>query len=535
MATLGDLVVNLRGNTQNFEKSMKRSETRLQSFRDKVATTAKIATGAGLAAVGVAAVKVAQQFEQLDVIAKTSDKLGIAADKMGGLRLAFEQTGVSAESGMIAMQRMTRRISEAANGSGPAVKALSELGLSAQSLEDMSPDRALGSIADAMQNVGNQSDRVRLAFSLFDSEGVGLVNTLSAGSAGLQHFQSQADRLNLNHTREELANVEKANDAMNLASRAVTGSLQKMAIVAGPVVEKIANGFGIMIDAMNSFGASIAHTVGFGQTSFGELYQSLERGITTAMAVGEWAMRNFQGIAQFAFKSVMLSGVQFYDNVKHFFTQQLPGYLTWFADNWQSVFYTAFDFVSTGFINLGENIRNAWRSIMDYITGESDGLAFTWTPLLDGFKNTIAELPDIPDRAVSELEKNLQRDVDVLGDKLGGSLTASIAERLKSLEALQGKVAAGPKFTNFDPNSLGNGVGGGDGDTSGGGGGPVGSTSRAPQRAGIATQGSAAALSQIFKSTDQKKMQLDKERNKLLREANQNGGFQPTIVMHGIG
>ena len=533
MATLGDLVVNLKGNTQNFEKSMRRSESRLQSFKDKVSTVAKVTAGAGLAAVGIAAAKVAQQFEKLDVIAKTSDKLGIAADRIGGLQLAFEQTGVSVNAGMVAMQRMTRRISEAANGSGPAVKALNELGLSAQSLEDMSPDKALGSIADALQSVGNQSDRVRLAFSLFDSEGVGLVNTLSAGSAGLEHFQSQADRLNLNHTREELANIEKANDAMNLASRAVTGSLQKMAIVAGPVVEKIANGFGIMIDAMNSFGASIAHTVGFGQTSFGELYQSLERGITTAMAVGEWAMQNFQDITQLVFKSNMAVAVTAFNTFKHFFTQQLPGYLSWFGDNWQSVFLTAFDFVSTGFINLSTNIQNAWRSILDYITGESDGLAFVWKPLSEGFKNTIAELPDIPERAISEFERNLHADAMRLENKLGKSLTASIADRVASLEGMQGVAAAGPKFTSFDPTGLSNGVGGGNGDGDSGGG-PVGSTSREPQRAGLATQGSAAALSQIFKSADQKKMQLDKERNKLLKDAVANGGLNLSIVTHGF-
>lgn len=505
MATLGDLVVNLKGNTQNFEKGMKRSESRLAAFRKSVGRVAKFASGVALAGIGTAAAGAASQFDDLDKMAKNADKLGIAADRMGGLQLAFEQTGVAANAGMVAIQRMTRRISDAANGSGPAVKALDELGLSAQTLENMSPDRALGAIADAMQNVQGQSDKVRLAFSLFDSEGVGLVNTLANGSEGLQQFQATADSLNMNHTREELAAVEAANDAINRAQKVIIGGFQELAIVSAPVIEFIAD-------------------------KFTEFRTVASQAFTVMYAVGQWAFENWKSVAELAFKSVALAGVKFYGDVTHFFTATLPAYLTWFGDNWQSVFFTAFDFVSTGFINLGKNIRNAWRSILDYITGESDGLAFTWTPLLDGFKNTVAELPNVPDRAISQLEKNLQTDVDSLGGKLGTSLSAAIGDNLASLDSITGKIPTQElkqfDTSQFDPEaqgSLGNDTAAGGGSSGGGGG-----------SAGIATQGSAAALSQIFKAGEQQKKAMDKQRNALLKKIAENGGFQPTIIMHGI-
>lgn len=486
---------------------MQRSESRLASFRKSVGRVAKFASGVALAGIGAAAAGAASQFDDLDRMAKNADKLGIAANKMGGLQLAFEQTGVSAESGMNAMQAMTRRISEAANGTGPAVKSLQELGLSANDLNQLSPDVALGRIADAMQGVTNQSDRVRLSFQLFGREGVGLANTLANGSEGLQQFQATADSLNMNHTREELAAVEAANDAINRAQKVIIGGFQQLAIVSAPVIEFIAD-------------------------KFTEFRTVASQAFTVVYAVGQWAFENWRSVAELAFKSVALTGVKFFGVVTHFFSATLPGYLTWFGDNWQSVFFTAFDFVSTGFINLGKNIQNAWRSIMDYITGESDSLAFTWTPLLDGFKNTISELPDIPDRAIGELEKSLQTDVDSLGGKLGESLTAAIGDNLASLDSVTSKIAMpeSKQFdtSQFDPEAQGS-LGGGDTAASNGGGGGGGGS------AGIATQGSAAALSQIFKSADQKKMQMDKQRNALLKEIAESGGFQPTIVMHGIG
>jgi len=91
-----------------------------------------------------------------------------------------------------------------------------------------------------MQSVTNQGEKVRIAFSLFDSEGVGLVNTLANGSAGLKDFQRQAESLGLAHTREELARIEEANDAWNTSMQAMIGGLQNLAIAIAPAVTKVA-------------------------------------------------------------------------------------------------------------------------------------------------------------------------------------------------------------------------------------------------------------------------------------------------------
>lgn len=199
------------------------------------------ATVAGAAGVALTTALVKRGLESVDALAKTSDKLGIATEKLAALRLAAEETGVSANTMDIAMQRFTRRLADAAAGTGPAVKAFDALGLSAESLVELAPDEALAKVADKMNLVENQSQKVSLAFKLFDSEGVGLVNTLAKGSEGLSEYATQAEILGVAISRVDASKVEAANDAMGRIGVAFNGLSQQLAVKFAPVLQGIAD------------------------------------------------------------------------------------------------------------------------------------------------------------------------------------------------------------------------------------------------------------------------------------------------------
>lgn len=175
----------------------------------------------------MAAGKLAGEFTEtakaIDDLAKTSDRLGIATDNLAALRFAGEQTGVEVQTLDMALQRMVRRVAEAANGTGEAKDALAELGLNAAKLSRMSPDQAFKAIADAMSGIPSQADKVRLSFKLFDSEGVKLVNTLALGATGIHRLEEQAKSLGIAISREEAAKIEAFNDALNSLSNLIGG------------------------------------------------------------------------------------------------------------------------------------------------------------------------------------------------------------------------------------------------------------------------------------------------------------------------
>ena len=247
MATIGDIVVKLGLDRTGFSSGIKRATGSLKKF---VHGGAKLA-GVGLAAMGAASAaaaavivpNVTRAMASIDKLAKTSDKLGIATENLAGLRHAAELTGASGDALDVGLQRMVRRISQAASGSGEAVKVLDELGLSAQALNQMSPDQQFLKIADAMKKIQNPADQVRLTFGLFDTEGVNLVNTLRNGSGAINQMTGEANQLGLAISRTDAAKVEMANDAYTRLQGGIQGIWNSLTVQLAPILEHVSNMF----------------------------------------------------------------------------------------------------------------------------------------------------------------------------------------------------------------------------------------------------------------------------------------------------
>lgn len=254
MATIGKLQVDLRLQTAKFSQGVKKTTGQLRrmekaalSMRGAMVGLVGGATVAGLAALTKRTVASA------DALAKTADKIGISTGALQELRFAASQTGVEQNKLEMALQRMTRRLSEAAQGTGEAKNAIAELGLDAQELAAASPDKAFRMIADAMETVPNQADRVRLAFKFFDSEGVALVNTLRGGSEQLDAFSAQARNLGLVLEDDLLRSAEAANDQLDIMNRVLAAQTSGLLLDLAPLIT----------EAGNAFARAIPQIVGF--------------------------------------------------------------------------------------------------------------------------------------------------------------------------------------------------------------------------------------------------------------------------------
>lgn len=214
---------------------------------------------AGSAGIGLL---IRNQMQAIDQTAKFADMIGVATEELEGLQHAAEVTaGVTDSQFNQAFQRMTRRIAEAAQGTGEATDAIRQLGLDAEALNRAGPAEAFRQIATAMQRVDTQGERVRIAFKLFDSEGAKLVNTLSAGAGEINRLTAEAEELGIAFSRVDAAQVEAANDAITRMSAAVTGVTRELAIQLAPVVAVVGDRFvtamrdseGAATDLRNSF------------------------------------------------------------------------------------------------------------------------------------------------------------------------------------------------------------------------------------------------------------------------------------------
>ena len=175
-----------------------------------------------------------------DTLSKTANKIGTTTEALGGLRYAAEITGVATNTMDMALQRFTRRTAEAAKGMGEAKGAIKELGLNAQELNKMPLDQRMIALADAFGKVNSESDQLRLAFKLFDSEGAALVNTLALGSDGLKDLLGEAKLLGLTMSTTAAQGVEKANDSITKLLSLGKGLKDQFSAALAPAIDSAA-------------------------------------------------------------------------------------------------------------------------------------------------------------------------------------------------------------------------------------------------------------------------------------------------------
>ena len=212
------------------------------ALKKAVKTMGSFAKAGAVGALGVGYLA-KRSLDATDSLKKTADKIGTTTEALGALRYAANVSGVETRTLDMAMQRFTRRAAEAAAGTGEAKSAIRELGINAQDLNRMPLDEKMLTLADAFGGVSNESDKLRLAFKLFDSEGAALVNTLGLGKDGLAAMLGEARALGLTMSTSAAVGVEKTNDALLKLGGLFKGVTDQTVAALAPAIEMLVERF----------------------------------------------------------------------------------------------------------------------------------------------------------------------------------------------------------------------------------------------------------------------------------------------------
>lgn len=186
---------------------------------------------------------VTKSINAADSIGKLSTRIGASTEALSEYRHVAELSGVQFNQLTIGWQRQTRRVAEAAQGTGEAKDALKELGLEASALARLKPEDQFESIAKAMEGVGSQSDRVRLGMKLWDSEGVALLQTMKGGASAIAEMREEARELGLSLSGEQVRAAEEASAAMKRLSASVKGLNDQLVSKLVPGLAQVINKF----------------------------------------------------------------------------------------------------------------------------------------------------------------------------------------------------------------------------------------------------------------------------------------------------
>ena len=222
-----------------------------------VGGAAKTAAIAITAATGAFTAMVAINVGNIDRLGKVAKTTGFAAETLQKFQFAAEQSGVSSDGAALALRRFARRLGEAQKGSGELLPALKKLGIATRDSEGnlKSAETVLFEFADGISKTENASAKLSLAFKAFDSEGAELVNVLRDGSAGLNEFFNEADRLGFVLSTSAIQGVEDFNDSFQKLKITTSGLSRQFTAALAPVMEDLSTQFtNFIVDTIEAQG-----------------------------------------------------------------------------------------------------------------------------------------------------------------------------------------------------------------------------------------------------------------------------------------
>lgn len=261
-AKIGDLIVELKANTAAFSAdmgkataSMNSAVAQMRTGMNSVSNAFTLATRAagvfGLS-LGVAAL-VNFGRRSLDAaggLGEMAEQLGITTDSLQTYQFAAAQSGVSTEEMQVAIQRFTRSIGDARDGSDTAVKAVRALGGEFERMvaSGASIDALLLAFADRIAITG---DRTVAAARGADLMGRGFQRFLpifQSGAAGIQAFAAQLDNMGARLDEDAIRKADGASDAIARMNFQVNALAQSLVSRLAPAIESAARGWNALIN-----------------------------------------------------------------------------------------------------------------------------------------------------------------------------------------------------------------------------------------------------------------------------------------------
>ena len=152
-----------------------------------------------------------QMAAQLDA---ASGKLGLTTDMIQELGFAGEQFGVKSETTSMALQRFTRRLGEAQQGTGEMLPVIEQYNIKVKNMDGTmrSAEAVFRDYVDVIGQAKTPQEKLRLSFKAFDSEGVALVNVLKDGTRGLDAWAKKAQESGTIMEESTVKSLAKANN-----------------------------------------------------------------------------------------------------------------------------------------------------------------------------------------------------------------------------------------------------------------------------------------------------------------------------------
>lgn len=252
--SLGTLTIDLIAKVGGFTSGMDKAERASDKWRKKVESDIKsagsaisgmaalaVTSAAAITAVGVSLLKTSSaQITETDRWAKS---LGTSTQVLLEWKYAAQQAGIEGDNIADIFKDLNDKIGDAVlNQSGEAAGALDTLGLSAKKLQELSPEKQLVAIVDAMKGM-NTAQKTNILESL-GNDLSRMLPLFDNGNEKLNKFIQQARDFGVAPPQEDINKLLKVNEVFQEIEGSWDGFKNKMAagladIDLKPLVESV--------------------------------------------------------------------------------------------------------------------------------------------------------------------------------------------------------------------------------------------------------------------------------------------------------
>ncbi len=256
---IGDLIINLKANVEQFEKGLTKSKTSIKGMNGNFGTLGGMVSRLGPLMAGAFATKKIVDFSRavidgVDNTAKLANAIGVTYNQMRKLNLVSDLSGVSVEDLSKSIQKMMMNLADG------KLDNLQKLNIDPIELFSKNSAEQMEIIIQKLALIDNKGKRLKLSKDIFGKSGTrmaDLAGTLATGVnndvgafVDTKQFENFNDELTISKARLEKVTVEMMNNLI-------------------PALTGLAKSVTFTIESFDLLGDSIDHIMGYKKTDTG--------------------------------------------------------------------------------------------------------------------------------------------------------------------------------------------------------------------------------------------------------------------------
>jgi hypothetical protein len=239
MSKVGALSVSFDLDPTQFTAGMKKVGSAVSSNTETLRGNAKQFALWGTVAAGAMVAFTAQSMKAIDAQAKLARTVGGTFDAITALQMAAGDAGVDGLEESLG--RLNRRLGAVEITGGPAAETVKRLGLNLEQMANMDVDQRIGYIGDQINRLGISNQEAARHLQNLGFQQSSALELFKGGSTVIAGYRAEVDELGLSLSEWDTKQIERANDAMGIFGDVAQSVGQRLAVIAAPSIEAIAN------------------------------------------------------------------------------------------------------------------------------------------------------------------------------------------------------------------------------------------------------------------------------------------------------